>query len=255
MPEMETDGEEDGESDVEGDGLHGEPVDCEELHGEPVDCEELHGEINQPLKTIDLANMSHSPYPLENVCEKVQPTFDLNKSLGSFSVGSTKVDSVNRTRKRPCRCRSPSCEEFLGPEGHDVGPGSNYNPLRELIKKSKVISVDPSPSLFTSEQNNEPVPGGNTEEVHRLSKDTGESNKVQDSEIRAVHLGTSLEPESGESGMEAGDNRAEKGNGDLVSDEVRATMEVGNKVGVQLDGFINQVSELIKGEGVQNPAQ
>ncbi|MFS7990278.1 hypothetical protein Hanom_Chr11g01056901 [Helianthus anomalus] len=119
---METDGEGGGESEEEGDRLHGESVDCEELHGE-----------NNNIQGA--ANTSQFPTHLEHACEKTQPQFDLNKSIGSFLVGSTKVDSVNRSRKR---CRSPSQEEFGGPEGQRDGPNFNQNPLHDLIKKSKV---------------------------------------------------------------------------------------------------------------------
>ncbi|MFS7984418.1 hypothetical protein Hanom_Chr11g00986191 [Helianthus anomalus] len=214
LPESGTIGEEGGESEAEGD----------RVHGEPVDCEELHGETSQPLKTNGTINLSGSPNQLENVCGKVQPTFDLNKSVGSFSVGSTGVESVIRTKKWPRRCRSPTCEESIGPEGHEVGPGSNCNPLHELIKRSRVVSVDPNPYLFTDEQNNNVVPSGDAEEV---LAGVGGSNRGQDPDIRAAHPGTNCEPEPGENGTEAGKNQAEAGDGDIDSVEVRATMEVG----------------------------
>ncbi|MFS7950773.1 hypothetical protein Hanom_Chr07g00587151 [Helianthus anomalus] len=141
---METDVEEGGESEAEGDRLHGESVDYEELHGENNNIE---GEAND---------------------------------IGSFSVGSTKVESVNKSRKRPRRCRSPSHEEFGGPEGQSDGPNSNRNPLHDLIKKSKVISVESNPASFIGEQKNVTVDGGDTEEIPGQSEVSGGINIAGD---------------------------------------------------------------------------
>ncbi|KAJ0941985.1 putative RNA recognition motif domain, nucleotide-binding alpha-beta plait domain superfamily [Helianthus annuus] len=241
-PEMEADVEEGGESEAEGDGLHGESVDCEELHGENSNIE---GEANE----------SQIPIHVEHACEKTQPQFDLNKSIGSFSVGSTKVESVNKSRKRPRRCRSPSHEEFCGPEGQSDGPTPNRNPLHELIKKSKVISVEPNPASFIGEQNNVTVNGGDTEEIPGQSEVSGGFNIAGDSQCRSTHLGTRQVSEPAECVAEADASQAKRGNGESIADEVLATMEVGKNVGFQMEGFMNQVSELVMGEGGQNPIQ
>ncbi|MFS7908447.1 hypothetical protein Hanom_Chr01g00083241 [Helianthus anomalus] len=123
MPEMESVGEEAGESEKEDDGLHGDSADTEGVHG-----------VNNSSQGA--ANLPHSPSILERAGGKGQPLFYLNKSIGSFLVGSSRVEVVIQTRKRPRRCRSPCDEEVGGPVGQGDGP--SFNPLHELIKKSKV---------------------------------------------------------------------------------------------------------------------
>ncbi|MFS8027509.1 hypothetical protein Hanom_Chr16g01499511 [Helianthus anomalus] len=96
------------------DGEGGEGTEGEDngLHGDPVECEEVHGEKNNPHGA---AKTTHYPSTLEHACGKDQPPFDLNKSIGSFSVGSANGVSENWSRKRPRRCRSPCDEEIGGP--------------------------------------------------------------------------------------------------------------------------------------------
>ncbi|MFS7984518.1 hypothetical protein Hanom_Chr11g00987371 [Helianthus anomalus] len=143
MPEMESVGVEAGESEKEDDRLHGDYVDSEGVHGENN-------------KSQGAANMSHSPSILERTCGKGQSLFDLIKSIGSFSVGSSKVEPEIRSRKRPRRCRSPRDEEV----GMGQEDGSAYNPLHELIKKSKVNEEVPNPNTFIGVQDNGNFNGG-----------------------------------------------------------------------------------------------
>ncbi|KAJ0920178.1 hypothetical protein HanRHA438_Chr05g0238481 [Helianthus annuus] len=122
MPEMEPEGVGTGESEKED----------ERLHGYYGDNEGVHGENNESHVA---ANMSHSPSILDRTWGKGQSLFDLNKSIESFSMGSSKVESEIRSKKRPRRCRSPCDGEVGGPMGQE--DGSAYNPLRELIKNQK----------------------------------------------------------------------------------------------------------------------
>ncbi|MFS8028509.1 hypothetical protein Hanom_Chr16g01511421 [Helianthus anomalus] len=138
MPEMEPEGVGTGESDKEDERMHGDYGDNEGVHGEN---NEVHA----------AANMSHSPSILERTWGKSQSLFDLNKSIESFSVGSSKVETEIRYKKRPRRCRSPCEGETGGPMGQE--DGSTYNPLRELIKKkSKVNEEAPNSNTFNGGQ-------------------------------------------------------------------------------------------------------
>ncbi|MFS7951827.1 hypothetical protein Hanom_Chr07g00599801 [Helianthus anomalus] len=182
-------------------------MECEELHGESVESEEVHGDKIQSLKTKGALNTTQFPTQEKHVRQSTQPPFDLNKSIGSFSVGSTHEESVGLSRKRPRRCISSSHELSGGPGGHTGGPGNTRNPFQELIKKSKMTSHVPNPAPFSGEQNNVSAYDDTTEDVTGQREEPGESNQQFGVDSRSVYQVPGHEPVTEEGGMEPGDDQ------------------------------------------------
>ncbi|MFS7953274.1 hypothetical protein Hanom_Chr07g00616631 [Helianthus anomalus] len=207
MPEMEP----------EGVGTGGSGKADERLHGEYGDNERMHGENNGVHVA---ANMSHSPSVLERTWGKSEPPFDFNKSIESFSVGSSKVESEVRSKKRPRRCRSPCEGEIGGPVGQE--DGSTFNPLRELIKKSKVNEEAAKPNSVNGGQDK-----GNSEHGESAAMgDAGGLNSDHDDGPRLNHMGNSQVSAPGE-GLDAEVNKVDRDEGDSIQQETVATMEIG----------------------------
>ncbi|MFS7972042.1 hypothetical protein Hanom_Chr09g00839961 [Helianthus anomalus] len=193
-----------GELDKEDERMHGDYGGNEGMHGENS---KLHG----------AANLAQSPRVLERTWDKSQSLFDLNKSIEGFSVGSSRVETEFRSKKRPRRCRSPCEGESGGPMGQEEG--SAYNPLRELIKKSKVNEEVPSVSTFNGGQDK----GNGAPKDAAALGGSGGISSVQFDVPSEEHIGNPQVPDPGE-GVDADNNV------DPVQQETAATVEIG-KIG------------------------
>ncbi|KAJ0482819.1 putative RNA-directed DNA polymerase [Helianthus annuus] len=233
----------------------------EELHGEQTENEEVHGDNTQPKKIKEVINATHSPTQEKYVGESTRLPFDLNKSFGSFMVGSTHEETVRLSRKRPRRCRSPSQEIPNGPDGSMGGPDCNRNPLQELIKKSKVTAVTPNYVPIGADRNRDSAYEDVTNNVSPHCDGPGDSCRRTDGDNRPEKPMSDNAPAADVGRKELGDNqvgREEDLMGDSLADEVQATLEVGTGVGFQLGGFDNQVVDAVGSSGglmsLWNPA-
>ncbi|MFS8003982.1 hypothetical protein Hanom_Chr13g01220221 [Helianthus anomalus] len=155
----------------DGEGGEGTEGEHNGLHGDPVECEEVHGEKNNPHGA---AETTHSPRQVEHADGTAHSFPDLNKSFGSFSVGSTPLTTECTSKKRHRKCRSPSMGDSGGLEAQTNENGGARNPFVELIKKSRNIPASPTPFSFSTDINKGPVQVGSSRDVPVQYEKSGE---------------------------------------------------------------------------------
>lgn len=230
------------------------------VHG----LEEMHGEFQQPMGrvAIDANNILGGGTSInkENIHynnninisnNNSSVSLDLNKSCGSFAVGSESMKGTgpgHRSRKRPRAGRSPMSggkdwAGQVGPSGNNLFGNNNNNGIGDKTP-IWVFGDNRSEAMVGNQRGIET--SSESEEVminHQGSDNDGGMEATGQVGEAHVEGPTNFEPVDGLEG-EIRVNEREK-----VQEEVNATIEIGPKIGIVVDGFMEELEKEIIGEG------